>query len=110
MRLNVRTGADLGRAIGELRRDSNLTQAGLSELVGLDPKYISKIESGRTVSLLEHELRILRRLGATITIELPDSPIRLAGWKGRPGGARSEAQRGPASINESKPSDASTST
>jgi transcriptional regulator with XRE-family HTH domain len=72
MRLNIRTGIDVGRAIGELRRKSKLSQSELSELVGLDPKYISKIESGRTVTLLEHELRILRRLGATITVEMPD--------------------------------------
>jgi transcriptional regulator with XRE-family HTH domain len=72
MRLNIRTGTDVGRAIGELRRKLKLSQSELSELVGLDPKYISKIESGRTVTLLEHELRILRRLGATITVEMPD--------------------------------------
>jgi transcriptional regulator with XRE-family HTH domain len=72
MRLNIRTGIDVGRAIGELRRKLKLSQSELSELVGLDPKYISKIESGRTVTLLEHELRILRRLGATITVEMPD--------------------------------------
>jgi transcriptional regulator with XRE-family HTH domain len=72
MRLNIRTGIDVGRAIGELRRKLKLSQSELSELVGLDAKYISKIESGRTVTLLEHELRILRRLGATITVEMPD--------------------------------------
>lgn len=72
MRLNIRTGTDVGRSIGELRRKSKLSQNELSELVGLDAKYISKIESGRTVTLLEHELRILRRLGATITVEMPD--------------------------------------
>jgi transcriptional regulator with XRE-family HTH domain len=72
MRLNIRTGTDVGRAIGELRRKLKLSQNELSELVGLDAKYISKIESGRTVTLLEHELRILRRLGATITVEMPD--------------------------------------
>jgi hypothetical protein len=31
----------------------------------------------------------------------PESSIRLAGWKGRSGGARSEAEMGPASIEES---------
>ena len=61
MQMAVRTGADVGRAIGELRRNAQLTQEDLGELVGLNGKYISKIESGRTVTLLEHELRILRR-------------------------------------------------
>lgn len=73
MQMAIRTGADVGRAIGELRRNAHLTQEDLGELVGLNGKYISKIESGRTVTLLEHELRILRRLGAIITIEIPDS-------------------------------------
>ena len=71
MQMVIRTGADVGRAVGELRRSAKLTQDELGDLVGLDGKYISKIESGRTVTLLEHELRILRRLGARITIELP---------------------------------------
>ena len=75
MELNIRTGTDMGRAIGEVRRASGLTQRELAESVGLDAKYISKIESGRTVTLLEHQLRILRRLGASITIELPDPRV-----------------------------------
>ena len=84
MKLSLRTGPDFGRAIGELRRASGLTQIELSELVGLEATYISKIESGRTVTLLEHELRILRRLGANITIEWPDS--KPPGPKRRPRG------------------------
>ncbi len=73
MQIVIRTGTDVGHAVRELRRYAQLTQEQLGELVGLDGKYISKIESGRTVTLLEHELRILRRLGARITIELPDA-------------------------------------
>ncbi len=72
MTIDVRTGADLGRAIAELRKRRRMTQHDLGELAGLSQGYISKIESGRTVTLLEHELRILRRLGATITISNPD--------------------------------------
>lgn len=49
-----------------------MTQAELAEKTGLTPSYLSKIESGRTSTILEHELRILRRLGASITIELRD--------------------------------------
>ncbi|MGI8793780.1 MAG: helix-turn-helix domain-containing protein [Acidimicrobiales bacterium] len=71
-RVRVRTGADIGRAIGELRIRRAMTQAELAEKTGLTPSYLSKIESGRTSTILEHELRILRRLGASITIELRD--------------------------------------
>jgi len=72
MVIDIRTGADMGRAIAELRRHKHMTQHDLGELADLTQEYISKIESGRTVTLLEHELRILRRLGATITITIPD--------------------------------------
>lgn len=68
----VRSGADLGRTIAERRRATGMDQSQLAELVGLSKAYISKIETGRTVSLLEHELRILRRLGAKITVEFDD--------------------------------------
>ncbi len=71
-RFEIRSGEDLGRTIAQRRRDSEMDQTGLAELAGLSKAYISKIESGRTVSLLEHHLRILRRLGATITVEFPD--------------------------------------
>lgn len=68
-RFEVRSGADIGRALAELRAGAGLTQREMGELVGLTDQYVSKIESGRTVSLLEHELRMLRRLGARVTIE-----------------------------------------
>ena len=68
----VRSGADIGRTIAELRTRAGLRQDELGGLAGLTSSYISKIESGRSVSLLEHELRILRRLGARITITDPD--------------------------------------
>lgn len=72
--IEVRNGADVGRAIAALRSRAGLTQRQLGDLAGLDAAYVSKIESGRTVTLLEHELRILRRLGARVTIELPSEP------------------------------------
>lgn len=70
--IRVSTGADLGRAIAELRASRSLSQVDVADMAGLSPSYISKIESGRTSSILEHELRVLRRLGASITIEVPD--------------------------------------
>lgn len=68
MRSEIRQGQDVGRAIRSIRSARGLTQAQAAELVGLEPSYLSKIEGGRTVSLLEHQLRILRRLGARITV------------------------------------------
>jgi transcriptional regulator with XRE-family HTH domain len=67
---SVRSGADIGRAIADIRARHGLTQLGLAEQSGLSRGYLAQIESGKTVSLLEHELRILRRLGATVTITI----------------------------------------
>jgi transcriptional regulator with XRE-family HTH domain len=71
-RMQVRRGSDLGKAIAALRAQTEMSQADLADVAGLAENYISKIERGRTSSILEHELRILRRLGATLMIEFPD--------------------------------------
>ena len=69
----IRSGADVGRAIRAIRSAQGLSQIEAAELAGIDSTYLSKIEKGRTVSLLEHELRILRRLGARVTISYDSS-------------------------------------
>lgn len=71
-RIAIRTGSDLGLAIAETRRVRGLTQAELAERSGLSAAYISKIESGRSSSLLDHALRLLRRLGVDLVVEVPD--------------------------------------
>ncbi|MBX3285810.1 MAG: helix-turn-helix transcriptional regulator [Acidimicrobiales bacterium] len=68
MDIQVRAGDDMGRAIRSVRTARGLTQVEAAEMAAIEPSYLSKIEQGRTVSLLEHELRILRRLGATVTV------------------------------------------
>lgn len=68
----VRSGEDIGRAIGTLRRIRGLTQEALARRVGMRRVYLSQIESGRTTSLLDHELRVLRELGAEVFISWPD--------------------------------------
>lgn len=67
----VHTGSDFGRAIAEIRGRQRLTQAQLAEHVGLGRDYLAHIEAGRSVTLLEHVLRILRRSGAVVTITWP---------------------------------------
>lgn len=75
MESEIRSGADLGRAIRSIRSARGLSQGSAAELAGIDPTYLSKIERGRTVSLLEHQLRILRRLGAHVTVTF-DASVR----------------------------------
>lgn len=57
--------------LAEARKARGLTQEQLAALAGVDRTYLAKIESGLTVALLERSLRILRRLGARVIVELP---------------------------------------
>ena len=79
----VRSGDDLGKALAELRRARGLTQLELAEQVGLTRHWLAKLEAGRSATVLEHLLRTLRRLGATVVIsfDVPDGDD--AGKKGR---------------------------
>jgi transcriptional regulator with XRE-family HTH domain len=73
----VRAGADLGVAIQEARRIAGLTQSEVAERAGLDRTYLARMESGLSVLLLDRSLRVLRRLGAEVTVTLPDGRSRL---------------------------------
>ncbi len=71
-RWNVRSGEDFGRAIGDLRRAKGMTQAQLAESGGLTRSWLARLEAGHSTPVLDHLLRLLRRLGATITITVGD--------------------------------------
>lgn len=79
MSIEIREGADLGTAVALGRTAAGITQQQLGDQVGLSAGYVSKIESGRTVSLLEHELRMLRRLGATVTVHFSEPGVERGG-------------------------------
>lgn len=64
----VRSAEDLGRAVGELRHDRQLTQEELADIGGLGRTWLAKLERGRPNQTLDHLLRLLRRMGATVTI------------------------------------------
>ena len=64
----VRTGEDLGRGVAELRRQRGMTQEELAVQGGLTRVWLAKLETGRSSHVLDHLLRIIRRLGATVTI------------------------------------------
>lgn len=72
VRWNIHSGPDFGRAIADIRRRENLTQAQLAAQIGLSRDYLAHLEAGRTSKSLEHLLRTLRRSGATVTISLPE--------------------------------------
>lgn len=77
----IRTTRDLGRTVADIRAAQRLTQADLAAEAGLTRDYVAKLETGRTSPLLDHLLRLLRRLGATITVtfDAPESAEDAAG-------------------------------
>ncbi len=66
----VRSGADLGRAVGQIRQLRGLTQADLAREVGLQRPWLAKLETGHTTAVLGHLLRMLRRMGASIAVTI----------------------------------------
>jgi len=70
----IRTPADLGRAIAGARRERGLSQGALADELGFKRSYLSELETGDEATIaLERSLRALRRLGAELTVTLPDS-------------------------------------
>lgn len=70
----IRTPDDLGRAIAGARRERGLSQGALAEELGFKRSYLSELENGGEGTIaLERSLRALRRLGAEVTVTLPDA-------------------------------------
>lgn len=65
---SIRSAEDLGRSLAEIRRERGLTQEQLAADGGLSRASLAQLEIGRSTPVLDHFLRLLRRLGATITI------------------------------------------
>jgi transcriptional regulator with XRE-family HTH domain len=77
----VRSAGDLGAAVAEARRLRGLTQEQLASQSGIERTYLARLEAGASVLLLNRSLQLLRRLGAEVIVNLPESPS--------PGGGRS---------------------
>lgn len=70
--MQIRSARDVGLAIAEARAVLGRTQADVAESVGIDRSYLARMEGGLSVTLLERQLRVLRRLGADVRVTLPD--------------------------------------
>lgn len=64
----MKTKELLGARIKELRKTNGLTQDQLSEMVGIDPKHLSRIEVGRSFPSLD----ALERMTAALHVEIRD--------------------------------------
>ncbi|WP_230208866.1 helix-turn-helix transcriptional regulator [Nostocoides sp. HKS02] len=69
----VRSGADLGAAVAEARRLRGQTQDQLAAAAGVERSYLAKLEAGASVLLLDRALKLLRRLGAEVVVQLSDA-------------------------------------
>ena len=69
----------IGQAIKEARKERNLTQAQLGELVGVKKAQISKIENNLTDARFETILKVFKALNAKISfnVELLDQDLNL---------------------------------
>ena len=70
----IRSADDFGRTIADLRVQRGLTQDELARQSGVSRNYLARLETGLTVAMLARVLRLLRRLGAevTVTVRHPD--------------------------------------
>ena len=69
----------IGHAIKQARKERNLTQAQLGELIGVQKAQISKIENNLTDARFETILKVFRALNAKINfnVELLNQNINL---------------------------------
>jgi transcriptional regulator with XRE-family HTH domain len=70
----VRSSHDLGLAIKELRHSRKLEQREVADALGMDRSYLSRLEGGRRSILLDRILRVLRYLGAEVTLSWSEDP------------------------------------
>ena len=70
----------LGEAIKKARKERNLTQTQLGELVGVQKAQISKLENSLTDARLETILKVFKALNAKVNfqVELLDEHMILA--------------------------------
>jgi transcriptional regulator with XRE-family HTH domain len=68
----VHNPRDIGRTIAGVRVERGLTQAQLAEELGIDRAYLARLESSADQLVLERAILALRRMGATVTVSLPD--------------------------------------
>lgn len=68
----------LGQAIKQVRRERNLTQEQLGNLVGVQKAQISKIENSVKSARLETILKVFDALGAKVNFNIELSNKKLA--------------------------------
>ena len=70
--VRVYNAAGLGAAIRHFRESEGLTQEELAQRVGLQRTYLARLESGNSTEQLERVVKLLKALGARITVARAD--------------------------------------
>lgn len=70
----IKTPADLGHAIREARKRTELDQEMTAGLIGVGPRFLGEVERGKPSARLGLVLKVLERLGLEVWV----SP---RGWK-----------------------------
>jgi transcriptional regulator with XRE-family HTH domain len=74
-RWTIRSSEDLGRAIAGVREARGMTQEQLARATDVNRSYLAMLEAGSGALVIERALRALRRMGATVTVTLPDGDV-----------------------------------
>jgi DNA-binding XRE family transcriptional regulator len=64
----VRSAQELGKAIAETRRRQHLTQSDLADVAEVNRSRLTKIELGKTTTLLDQLFRLLNLLGLELVV------------------------------------------
>lgn len=83
--IRIRSADDLTAAVGEVRRNQRLTQQELADASGITRSYLAQIEVGRSSSVVDHALGMLRRMGATLTVAYEPKPPEAGNGRPRTG-------------------------
>lgn len=65
--MNTKVLENLGKNLKRYRKDANLTQEQLAELVGIHPTYVGKLEIGKSNPSTKMLFRISRALKITLS-------------------------------------------
>ncbi|HKI67010.1 MAG TPA: helix-turn-helix transcriptional regulator [Solirubrobacterales bacterium] len=70
---SIRSVPDLGRAIAGVRRTRGLTQQQLANDASVERSYLARLEAGASTLAIERSLRLLRRMGASVTVSVDEN-------------------------------------
>lgn len=68
---HVRSAAELGRFLRQARERAGISQEALADELGIDRKYLYRIESGRSTRYTQRLFALTRMLGVRITVDQP---------------------------------------